>query len=176
MKKIVRLTESDLKRIISEVLKSHDKHKGNEDIIKTFKNKEHYKWFDYLNPNVDIPRNSLEVIMKDGLDMLTKMFKYKLDRVVIKDKGEIVAFLIYTKEGKIIDDIGDGNKYPVLLSVAVKPEYRNKGLLKMMIEKSGVKKPYLVQTGVITTPEVWEKLGCKVVKKIDTYNSIQKCD
>lgn len=151
---------------------------GNDEILKTFKEKGHYQWFDYLDPKLKdkIKPFMLNIALKYGLERLTKQYGYNLKRVIVKDKDEVVGFFIWTDKGTEIDDIGDGKVYPVILSTAVHPEYRNRGLLKRMIETSGIEKPYLVQTGPISPIGLWEKLGCKIVKKIAGGNSLKKCD
>ena len=162
---------------IIETLRSDIEDKGNDEIISTYQNKGHYKWFDYLNPDIEIKPYDLEYGLKHSISHLTKVYGYNLKRVVIKDKDEIVAFLIYIdKNDKEFTDVGDGKTYPVLVSTAVHPDYRNRGLLKMMINKSGLTKPYLVQTSAISPPGFWEKLGCKIIRKYDQFNALEKCD
>jgi hypothetical protein len=163
--------------ILKETLDISDKYRGSKDIVKTFQNKGHYKWMDYLKPGVNVPKKDLDLGLRNTLEILVNQFNYKLKRVVIKDKGEIVSFLIFTDNGnESIDNIGDGNTYPVLIATAVEPEYRNRGLLKMMIDKSNIQKPYLVHTSVISPPGLWEKFGCKIVKELSDDNKIMKCD
>lgn len=161
----------------NKTLRAYTKDKGNDEIVSTFQDKGHYKWFDYVNPEFKIEPNDLENGLRNTLDYLTKYYGYNLKRVVIKDKGEIVAFLIYIdKNDKPHTNTDDGKTYPVLVSTAVHPDYRNRGLLKMMINKSGITKPYLVQTSAISPPGFWEKHGCKIIKRFDQFNSLEKCD
>lgn len=163
--------------VIEEILDVSDKYRGTKDIVKTFQNKGHYRWMDYMKPGVNIPKHDLEHGLRNTLEMLVNQYDYKLKRVVIKDKGEIVSFLIFTDKGSdVIDNIGDGNTYPVLIATAVEPEYRNRGLLKMMIDKSNIQKPYLVHTSVISPPGLWENFGCRVVKELSEDNKIMKCE
>jgi|LauGreDrversion4_2_1035121.scaffolds.fasta_scaffold330026_1 hypothetical protein len=150
--------------------------KESKEILKSFQ-KDHYKWMDYIDPDTNLPKEDLERALKYTLDVLVKDYKYKLKRVVIRDKGEIVSFLIFTDSGhEVIDNIGDGNTYPVLIATAVHPDYRNRGLLRMMIDNSNMKKPYLVHTSVVSPPGLWEKFGCKIVKELSDKNKIMKCE
>lgn len=146
------------------------------DIIKSFQNQGHYKWFDYLDPKVKLDPNNLEYALKYGLEHLTKYYGYTLKRVVVRDKGQVVGFLIWSDTPKEIDNIGDEKNYQVLLATAIDPDYRNRGLLRKMIIRAGLQKPYLVQTSSINPIGLWEKMGCKKVKKIDDNNFIEKCN
>lgn len=149
-----------------------------DDIVKSFEDEGHYRWFKVVDPNITdkYPAAYLEMALKYGLGQLTKMYGYDLKRVVIKDKGKIVGFLIWTNKGSDVDDIGDNKIYPVILSTAIHPDYRNRGLLRMMLNKSGIEKPYLVQTSSLSPIGLWEKMGCKIVKKMELGNNIEKCD
>jgi len=146
------------------------------DIVQTYQDKEHYKWFDTKNVP-EIPADTLEYSLKHTLEALAVSYGYEMKRVVIKDKGEIVGFLIWSDMGNPnIDDIGDGEKYPVLLATAISPEYRGQGLLRKMINKSGIGRPYLVHTSKISPIGLWEKMGCSVVKNIGFGNAVEKCN
>lgn len=151
---------------------------GVDDIIQSYEKSGHYKWFDYLDPSVKgmIPQDSLEDSLKNTLSELKKRFGYELKRVVVKDKEQIVGFFIWSDKGSYIDNIGDNKTYQVILSTAIHPEYRNRGLLKKMIEKSGIQRPYLVQTSWISPIGFWERMGCSVVKNMGNGNKIEKCD
>lgn len=145
-------------------------------IVQTFKDKGHYKWFDTKGLS-DIPAETLEYSLKHTLETLAVVYGYKMKRVVVKDKGVIVGFLIWSDIGNPnIDDIGDGETYPVLLATAISPEYRGKGLLRKMINKSGISNPYLVHTSKLSPIGLWEKMGCSVVKKIGAGNAVEKCN
>jgi ribosomal protein S18 acetylase RimI-like enzyme len=166
-----------LLNIVKEILDVSGEYGDSNDIVTTFQNKEHYKWMDYLNPEAKISKFDLDMSLKYTLDALNKVYGYILKRIVVKDDGEIVGFLIYSYKGHSqLDDIGDGKIYPVLLSTAVHPNYRNKGLLKMMVDRSELKKPFLVHVSLISPPGLWEKFGCKVVKDMSDGNKIMKCE
>ena len=146
------------------------------DIVKTFQDKGHYKWFNTDGVS-DMPAKDVEDALRYTLEALATKFGYKMKRVVIKDKGVVVGFLIWSDMGNpYIDDIGDGETYPVLLSTAILPEYRGKGLLRRMIDKSGIQKPYLVHTSKLSPIGLWEKMGCSVVKDHGSGNAIEKCN
>lgn len=155
----------------------HDRSKTN-DIVKSFEDQGHHKWFDIIDPEYKktILPHQLEQALKYGLGYLTSVYGYNLKRVVIKDKGEIVGFLIWTNKGGEIDDLGDSQTYPVIIATAIHPNYRNRGLLRMMINKAGILKPYLVQTSALSPIGLWEKMGCKMVKDVGQGNKIEKCD
>ena len=149
-----------------------------DNIVKSYEDNEHYKWFDYIDPKFKgmIPPDQLEFSLKKGVEYLKNMFNYDLKRIVVKDKGEVVAFLIYSYTTGKREGLNDETPYPVLLSTAVHPDYRQRGLLKKMIESAGIQKPYLVQTSIISTPLVWEKMGCKVVAHRPPVGQVEKCN
>jgi ribosomal protein S18 acetylase RimI-like enzyme len=148
------------------------------DIVKSFEDKGHYKWFNIKDSEFlkHIPYNYLEFAMKKSLDTLTSKFNYTLKRVVVKDKGEIVGYLVWANKGSELDDIGDNQTYKVIVATAIHPEYRKRGLFKMMLDKSGIQKPYLVQTSSFSEAGFWENMGCKVAKEIGDGNKIEKCN
>lgn len=45
-----------------------------------------------------------------------------------------------------------------------------------MINKSNIQRPFLVHTSNISTPQVWERIGCKPVKDMGYGNKVQKCE
>lgn len=172
----LKITPLHLKKLIEQLTPSSDD--NSDDIIKSYEDDGHYKWFDYIDPEHrdKISPYHLEFALKKGLSIFRKRFGYDLKRVVIKDKGEIVAFLIYSNTTGTKEGLDDDTTYTVLLSTAVHPDYRQRGLLRRMIDVANIHKPYLVQTSSISTPHVWEKLGCKVVKEVPGLGQIQKCD
>ena len=99
-----------------------------------------------------------------------------MKRVIVKDKGETVAFLIWSDKGGDVDNLNNDKEYQVILATAVNPEYRRRGLLKTMLLKSGIQKPYLVQTSDLSPTGLWEKLGCKKVKELGGGNYIERCN
>jgi hypothetical protein len=145
-------------------------------IVKTFQDDGHYKWFDTKNIQ-DVPTDVLEHTLKHTLESLAVSYGYKMKRVVIKDKGVIVGFLIWSDMGNpYLDNIGDGENYPVLLATAILPEYRGQGLLRKMVDKSNIKHPYLVHSSRLSPIGLWEKMGCSVVKKLGGGNALEKCN
>ena len=172
----VIITESQYKLLREQSLESDNL--SSTEISKSYKDNKHYQWFDYLNPrHKDISKDYLEFILKSSIDVYVYKLKYKVKRIVTKNNdGEIIGFLIYADKGTKMDDLGDGKEYPVILSTAVNPNYRNQGILKNMIDKSGIPKPYLVHTGPLSPPGLWEKFGCRQVKSLEYGgNAIKKC-
>jgi ribosomal protein S18 acetylase RimI-like enzyme len=147
-----------------------------KNIVNTYMDQGHHKWFD--SGNVDyMEKENLEYVLRNSLYFLSTHLKYEMKRVVIKDKGKVVGFLVWSDNSNPkIDDIGDNKKYSILLATAIHPDYRGKGLLRRMINKSGIQKPYLVHTSRITPKGLWEKMGCKIVKNLPNDNFVQKCD
>jgi len=155
----------------------YDKSKT-DNIVNSFETQDHHKWFDNTDPEIakQIPASTLEQSLKYSLRYLTSVYGYDLKRVVVKDKNVIVGFLIWANKGKKLDDLGDNQTYPVILATAIQPDYRGRGLLKMMINKSNIKKPYLVQTSALSPIGLWMKMGCNVVKELGAGNKIEKCN
>lgn len=172
----VKLTPLRLKKLIEELIPSSDD--NSDDIIKSYEDDGYYKWFDYIDPEYRDKINPyhLESVLKKSLSIYRNRFGYDLKRVVIKDKGKVVAFLIYSNTTGTKEGLGDDATYTVLLSTAVHPDYRQRGLLRRMIDAANIQKPYLVHTSSISTPHVWEKLGCKIVKEVPGSGQVQKCD
>jgi hypothetical protein len=176
MKRIIRLTESQLMDIIDEVLAIKKDPRNNVNKMVDDYSGGQYEWFnnDYSHINVKDLKNGL----KNGLNVYRSIYGNSLKRVVAKDGNIPAGYLIYVENSHIhIDNIGDGKKYPVICSTAVNPDYRNKGILKGMIDKSGIQKPYLVHASLLSPPNLWERFGCKSVKKLDDNgNEILKCE
>jgi hypothetical protein len=169
------ITESQYK-LLKEQSFEGDNLSSNE-ISNSYKDNKHYQWFDYLDPKFIVPKIDMEAALKNTIDLYINQLKYNIKRIVAKnDNGDIIGFLIFTDKGTNIDNFGDGKEYPVILSTAVNPDYRNKGILKNMIDKSKVPKPYLVHTSPLSPPGVWEKFGCRKVKEIGRFNYVEKCD
>lgn len=176
MKKTIRLTESQLRNIIDEVLSmSKDRKNDSDRMVKDYEGGQ-YKWFN--NDYSRIKVNDLDLALKRALSQYRTIYGNNLKRVIAKDDGIPVGFLIYTLEGDpYIDNIGDGKIYPVVCSTAVNPEFRNKGILKSMIEKSGIGKPFLVHASYLSPENLWERFGCKHAKNFDDKgNKILKCE
>ena len=167
------ITENQLRKVVET--KVYSDKSNNDDINKSFINQGHYKWFD-TDKITQYPKNVIEYSLKMTLNTLYTVYGYQLKRVVVKDKGVIVGFLIWSDSGSELDDIGDNKNYQVLLATAISPEYRGKGLLRRMIEKSGIQKPYLVHTSIMSPEGLWKKMGCEVVKDIDINNKVEMCD
>ena len=150
----------------------------NSNIVKSFEDQGHYKWFDYINPDSKFSMSPefLEHALRKTLSNLALRFGYQMKRVVVKDKGQIVGFLIWSDKGSSLDNLGNNRNYQVILATAVHPEYRNRGLLKTMLMKSGIQKPYLVQTSDISPIGLWQKMGCKKVKPVGGGNYIERCN
>lgn len=180
MKKIVILTESELttiiENIVDEVLTISKDRKNDSDIMVKDYEGGQYKWFN--NDYSRIKINDLDLALKRALSQYRTIYGNNLKRVIAKDDGIPVGFLIYTLEGNpYIDNIGDGKTYPVVCSTAVNPNYRNKGILKGMIEKSGIGKPFLVHASYLSPPNLWERFGCKPAKNLDNNgNQLLKCE
>lgn len=182
------ITEEQVKNLILLIKEDYsvDFESNDTKIVDDFKHTLYL--FDYMPEDLKLHFKKTENTMYNftNIMMYTMKFlssKYDLSRVVVKDKGEIVGFLIYSytnkdKEEIETDEISEDN-YPVLLATAVKPEYRERGLLKLMINNAKIDKPFLVQTSQISTPQVWEKIGCKVLYDLsDKYgegNKIELC-
>ena len=184
--KIVRLSESQLttiiENIVDEVLTiSKDPQNDTLKMVQDYEGGQ-YKWFNNDYPNIKIKIDNIDFdingMIKKALSIYRIFYGNDLKRVIAKDDDIPVGYLIYSKKGSPhFDDIGDGETYPVICSTAVHPEYRNKGILKGMIQKSGIGDPFLVHSGQLSPPNLWEKFGCKPVKKLDNYgNQILKCE
>jgi hypothetical protein len=180
MKKTIKLTESQLttiiENIVDEVLTiSKDRKNDSDRMVKDYEEGQ-YKWFN--NDYSRIKSDNIDLALKRALSAYRRIYGNNLKRVVAKEDGIPVGFLIYTLESSShIDDIGDGKTYPVICSTAVNPEYRNKGILKGMIDKSGIGKPFLVHASYLSPPNLWERFGCKHAKDLDDQgNEILKCE
>lgn len=132
------------------------------------------KWFDYHGYYSylfkDNPEN-LKKAIDDTMNYLNN--EYDVKKIVLKDNGNTVAFIVYSKTTfKKEDEYGnskyanDENEYDIILSTAIHPDYRGKGLLNLMIKKANIIKPFLIHTSDLTTPGVWEKYGCKPILNI----------
>jgi Acetyltransferase (GNAT) family len=172
------ITENQFNFLISEEI-NYQTGGEQSDIVSDFTKDKYAKWFDYKAPSIKHMRNadlenSINYVMNSYLNQ-----KYKLKRVLVKDDGQLVGFLIYsitTPEKENIKNKIDENEYPILLSTAISPEYRNRGLLKKMIEKANIQKPFLVQTSALSTPGIWKKLGCEEIYYLGQGNSIEFCN
>lgn len=144
------------------------------------KTKDQMDWMDYRSSELKkmAPENHIKAMLKMGMDILKN--KYKLKRVVVKDDDVDVGFLIYSKTTENMEKISDNTSksYDVVLATAINPKYRQQGLLKRMMESANINRPFFVQTSLITTPLVWEKLGCSPIRNMDEFgpgNVIQIC-
>lgn len=168
------ITESQYKLLKEQSFE--DDNLSSTEISNSYKDNKHYQWFDYLDPKVYISKFNLESLLRDSIDTYVNKLKYNIKRIVAKNNnGDVIGFLIFADKGTNIDNLGDGKEYPVIVSTAVNPDYRNKGILKNMIDKSGIRKPYLVHTGPLSPPGVWEKFGCRKVKDLPGLNYVEKC-
>lgn len=136
------------------------------------------KWFNYHGKHSNyfkVNPTELESSIKYTINYLNK--NYKTNKILIKDNGETVAFMLFTKNTlkKEGIDTNDDNLYDLILSTAIHPDYRRKGLLNLMIKKTNLIKPFLIHTSDITTPGVWEKFGCKPIKDLGQGNQLQFC-
>lgn len=179
-----------MKKPIDVILEQYNIDREDDDvkIVKDFDNV--ISWFDYMPQGLKdffaqnpYGVNSFKKAMVATMSFLGR--RYDLKRVVVKDKEEIVGMLIYSYTDKDFEDIDndeveDETKYPIVLAAAVHPNYRQKGLLKMMISQAPVQHPFLVQTSQISTPEVWAKLGCKLVQDLSAKygegNAVEMCN
>lgn len=178
---------------IDYIIKNHifeqldiDREEDDQKIASEFENI--ISWFDYMPQSLrdyfaEKPFGmTFEKAMSATMDFLNQ--RYDLKRVVVKDKDAVVGMLIYSFTDKDFEDIEndevfEGEQYPIVLAAAVHPNYRQKGLLKMMLTSAPVNQPFLVQTSQISTPKVWEKLGCKMVQDLSAKygegNAIELC-
>lgn len=185
------LTENQIEYITKNIVFEQldiDREEDDQKIVNDFKDV--ISWFDYMPKGLKdfFAQNpygvgSFEKAMMATMEFLDR--KYDLKRVVVKDKDNVVGMLIYSytdkdNEGIENDEVDDDIQYPVLLAAAVHPNYRQKGLLKMMITNAPVQHPFLVQTSQISTPKVWEKMGCKMVQDLSAKygegNAIELCN
>ena len=136
-----------------------------------------YEWFDYRN---DKTKNISDDVINSGLKRSIEYYneEYKIKKVTIIKNEKIIGFLLFsftTLEKEGLNSI-DLSQYPIILSTAIQPEFRNKGLLKMMINKANIKKPFLVHTSIISPSNLWEKFGCKEIgTKFSKDNKIEMC-
>lgn len=178
--KTVRLSESQLttiiENIVDEVLNiSKDPQNDTLKMVQDYEGGQ-YKWFN--NDYSHIKTNNIDAQLKKALYIYRVFYGDTLKRVIAKDDDIPVGYLIYTKRSySSFDDIGDGETYPVICSTAVNPEYRNQGILRGMIQKSGIGDPFLVHSSYLSPPNLWEKFGCKPVKDLEGEgNQILKCE
>jgi hypothetical protein len=171
------ITESQYNQLTSEEINFDTTQKT--DVSTDFVKDKYAKWFDYKSPKLKhMSFSQIEDSLNFTMDFYLKR-QYKLKRILVKDDNELVGFLIYsttTPKQEKIEDILEDKSYPILLSTAIAPNYRNRGLLKQMIDKANITKPFLVHTGQISTPGVWEKLGCRKIKNIDNDNFVELCN
>ncbi len=173
------INENQYKKLISnpidEVIDSYDDEDSEENIIN--KTKDNLTWMDYRDKSLkNYPEDIIQKALKDTVDYYKN--NYSVKRVVVKDDENVVGYLLFstTTEKKETISNDDTKQYNIILSTAIHPKYRGKGLLKMMINKSQIKRPFIVHTSSLSTPEVWEKIGCKPVKDLNyNNNKIQLC-
>lgn len=148
------ISENQLKYIKESIELKND----NDNIPDDFISKNHSTWFDIpqgINPEY------FKLMMNYTIKHLS--LNYALKRVVIKDKGDIVGFLIYsetTMEKESFNGLNDTTSYPIILSVAIDPKYRKQKLFNRMLEGSGINKPFMVHTSDISPMSLWDSLGC----------------
>lgn len=171
------ITESQYDLLMSEELnfKTDD---SQSNIIDDFSKQKLANWFDYKSPEIshltkgDIAFN-LNHVMKYYYGQ-----HYKLKRVLVKDDNELVGFLVYsetTPKKENIEKLIDDKTYPIILSTAISPQYRNRGLLTKMFEKAKIQKPFIVHTSQISTPGIWDKFGCKKIKEVGVGGYVEYC-
>lgn len=162
------------------VVVKKDKAKA-DDIVNTHTDKNYWKWLvDDLSKISSALNTSIEHVahsLKAALSHIQRIYGYDLKRVIVTDSNDnVVGYLIWAKEGRSIDDIGDGNEYPVIIATAIAPKYRGKGLFTKMLNKSNIKKPFLVQLNPFSPTEFWNKVGCSSAKEVGQGNYIGKCN
>lgn len=173
------ITRSQLNYLIEQDLDVEYDPSSPSDVAKSYENKGHYKWFDHRNKEIsDIPEVILLNWLKKTITHLKENYNYDLKRVFVKDNDEIVAFLIYSETNEKKEEISndENKKINVILSTAVNPKYRNRGLLKKMIFKSNIGTPFLVHTSHISPHIVWEKFGCKPIVDRGNGNYVEICN
>lgn len=139
------------------------------------KTKDQTTWLDYRDPSLSsYPEDMLTASIKHTIDYLRS--KYKLKRVTVKDDNRDVGFLVYSKTNERKERIShDETPIDIILITAIDPKYRNQGILKQMMDKSKIKRPFIVHTSKLSTPQVWERIGCKPVKDLGGGNKVEKC-
>ena len=169
----VIISERHLKIIREEIeIENND-----DNVSDDFNNFEHYVWFDVPS---GIPQGYFKQAMSETMKMLSN--KYNLKRVIVRNEGEIVGFLIYsytTKNKEGLKKDKDKTQYPVILSVAIHPDYRNQKLFHKMMEIGKITTPFLVHVNNQISPMgLWNKLGCKSIYDHPfpmTGNSVCQC-
>ncbi len=162
------ITEDQFNRLIDTDLEDDE-----EKIIKNYEDGKLYKWFNNKVPGYE--PHKIEDLLKKTIKYLVNIYKYKIKQVVVKDKGNIVGFIIYSFTPNNFDIPKDGKKYPVLLSTGIDPNYRGRGLFKLMFDRSELTKPYVVHTSQISPEGFWEKQGCDTFNNIGQGNEIKLC-
>jgi ribosomal protein S18 acetylase RimI-like enzyme len=148
-------------------------------IVKSHVDDEHWRWMHDPKQLAKILGSDIkhvEYSLSQLLAQMQKGFGYNLKRVLITDRDVVVGYFIWATEGKSIDDLGDGKKYPVIINTAIHPSYRGRGLFTKMLQKANLQRPFLVHIGVVSPIKMWEKLGCKPVKNVGQGNFISKCE
>jgi len=158
----------------------------NIDDLETDKTKDNdygdHKWFDYHGKYIDYFKDRPN-LLKYTFDDTVKYFntKYNTKKIKIKYNKQTIAYMVYTKTTFTNEeiDIEDNNEYDIILMTAIHPDYRQKGLLKLMIKKANINKPFLITTSELTTPSVWGNFGCSPIKDLNIGdadgNQLQFC-
>lgn len=178
MRKII-ITESQLKRLLKEDMSVKLDDSDPDEIVSSHENEGYWEWLhDDLNAlakHFNAPLDYIKANLQKVLYAAKVYFKYDLKRVLVSDNDKVVGFLVWSDQGTEIDNLGDGNNYPVVIATAIAPEYRGRGLFNMMLKKSEIKKPFVVQLNATSPMSFWGKFGCRVEKEFPNGNKVAKC-
>ena len=143
-------------------------------------------WFDLnLDALSDYDRQMVEKLKNDNVfdkwfqqTMAQLLRRYStVNKVIAKEDGKMVGFLIWAQTTPKLEGVSDDETpIPVIVSTAVSPNYRKKGLYNNIFSKTGISGDYLVHASKVLSPfEFWERKGCKVVHDINYNNKIMYC-
>jgi hypothetical protein len=179
MKNII-ISESQYKRLFIEDISAKIDDSNQDDIVSSHEKEGYWQWLhddlDALAKQFGAPLGLIKVGLQKVLFSAKRYFDYDLKRVLVADDDKVVGFLVWADQGKEIDNLGDGNNYPVVIATAISPEYRGKGLFNKMLAKSEIKKPFVVQLNPTSPMDFWGRYGCKIEKELQDGNKIAKCN
>jgi hypothetical protein len=134
-------------------------------------------WFEIRNPKFNMSRGLLNFSLR--MVLANYKSKYEVKVIKIEDDGKIVGFLLYSMTNKEKEGIKNNSipdvEYPVVLSVAIDPDFRGRGLLKKMLQKANIIDEFLVHTSGVSPREIWDRFNCKPIQEVSGGNFVEYC-